>query len=284
MQNRKYKLIGFSRHPEHVANVMVLATGKQLSIPLTEIFNSTVAEDLSPIETKEICRKLYSAEGFQGAYDIQDRKESYWITFAVIATILSAVFILSNITGVKPIEIANSGFIVPFAIFLYPISFILVDILNEFYGLRMARAAILLSTVTNAFLLLMLNLSGYAPTISDWQAVNESYQSIIHSINSVFLASMIAYFVSENVNAYLLQKIKQLTNGRRLVVRVFFSTFFASLIDSAIFIYLAFSHILSPTVLWSMFICQVVVKSIYAIVGVGPIYGARALFNKYINR
>ncbi|MEI8633957.1 queuosine precursor transporter [Vibrio sp. PP-XX7] len=166
--------------------------------------------------------------------------------------------------------------------FLYPLSFVLVDVLNEFYGLRMARVSIVLSTLTNTFLLMMLNLSSYTPTISEWEMTNQSCQSIVNSINSVFLASMIAYFLSENVNAYLLQKIKQLTNGEWLIVRVFFSTFFASLIDSAIFIYLAFKDILSTDVLISMFVCQVIVKTVYAFVGIGPIYTARALFNKYI--
>ncbi|SHO54501.1 queuosine precursor transporter [Vibrio quintilis] len=282
MHNKKYKLIGFSKHPEQVANVMVLATGKQLSIPLAEIFNTTVADDLNHTETKEVCRKLYSSKGFKGAYEIKERKEIYWITFAMITTMLSALFTLSNISGVKPIEV-GSGFVVPFAIFLYPISFVLVDILNEFYGLRMARTAIVLSTVINICFLMLLNLSRYAPTISEWETMNESYKLIVDGINSVFVASILSYFISENINAYLLQKIKLLTNGERLIIRVFFSTFFASLFDSAIFVYLAFHSVLSTSVMFNMFLCQVLVKSVYAIAGIGPIYGVRKIFNKYIN-
>ncbi len=260
---------------------MILASGKHASYPLEDILNTEVADDLSPREIKEICRKLYTPKGFQGSYDIKDRKESYWLTFTVIIAILSAVFTLSNITGVKPIQLSD-GFIIPFAIFLYPISFILVDMLNEFYGLRYARMAILISTVINALMLIVLNFSSYAPTITGWDTMNQSYKVIVHSINSVFLASMLSYFVSENVNAYLLQKIKYLTNAKLLFVRVFFSTFFASIIDSAIFIFMAFSGVLSHDVLMSMFICQVIVKTTYAIFGIGPIYFCRSLFTKYI--
>lgn len=278
MANEKYKLIGFKNRD---ANLMVLASGKHVSYPLDDILNTEVADDLSPAEVKEICRKLYAQKGFQGAYDIKERKESYWITFTVIVAILSAVFTLSNITGIKPIHISGS-FIVPFAIFLYPVSFILVDILNEFYGLRYARIAIVISTVVNALLLATINLSSYAPTISAWSTMNESYKSVVLSINAVFLASMLAYFVSENVNAYLLQKIKHLTESKWLFVRVFLSTFFASLIDSAIFIFMAFSGVLSHDILISMFICQVIVKILYAVIGIGPIYLCRSLFNKYI--
>lgn len=176
----------------------------------------------------------------------------------------------------------GDGFIVPFAIFLYPVSFILVDILNEFYGLRYARMAIVISALINALLLVILNFSSYAPTIDGWGAMNKSYETIVHSINSVFMASMLSYFISENVNAYLLHKIKQLTQSKWLFIRVFCSTFFASLIDSALFIFIAFSGVLDHEILVTMFVCQVIVKTLYAVFGIGPIYAARALFNRYI--
>lgn len=51
---------------------------------------------------------------------------------------LSVIYIFSTLCGVKPIQIPVLNLITPPAIFIYPLTFILVDILNEFYGLRLA--------------------------------------------------------------------------------------------------------------------------------------------------
>ncbi len=130
--------------------------------------------------------------------------------------------------------------IVPSAIFFYPISFILVDILNEFYGLRLARNSILLSTLVNVLFVFLLYLSTLVPSIDSWIGLNIEYGNIINSITSVFFASIISYYVSENINAYTLNKIKELTNSKWLVLRVLVSTTLAAIIDSILFILIAF--------------------------------------------
>ncbi|WP_320204279.1 queuosine precursor transporter [Vibrio campbellii] len=150
--------------------------------------------------------------------------------------------LLSNIVGIKPILLSFLSFemIVPSAIFFYPISFILVDILNEFYGLRLARNSILLSTLVNVLFVFLLYLSTLVPSIDSWIGLNIEYGNIINSITSVFFASIISYYVSENINAYTLNKIKELTNSKWLVLRVLVSTTLAAIIDSILFILIAF--------------------------------------------
>ncbi|WP_099607898.1 queuosine precursor transporter [Vibrio coralliilyticus] len=283
MFNKKYKLIGFNGAPEMMASVMIRGTGKVVNMPAKDLISSEVADDLNRNELVEVCKKVYSKSSFEGAYELEDRHESYWMSYSFLVLCLCSLFTLSNITGIKPVEIFNTGLIVPAAIFLYPISFIFVDILNEYFGLKLARKAIIQSTVVNAGILVLLYLSTTIPSIDPWQAMDEQYTSLVTSMTSVFLASLSSYFISENINAYVLNKIKIATQSRWLAIRVIASTSIASVVDSALFISIAFFNVLPNDVLFVMFLSQVTIKILYALFSVAPIYFARKLFSRIIN-
>ncbi|MCC2520899.1 precorrin-3B C(17)-methyltransferase [Vibrio coralliilyticus] len=283
MFNKKYKLIGFNGAPEMMASVMIRGTGKVVNMPAKDLISSEVADDLNRNELVEVCKKVYSKSSFEGAYELEDRHESYWMSYSFLVLCLCSLFTLSNITGIKPVEIFNTGLIVPAAIFLYPISFIFVDILNEYFGLKLARKAIIQSTVVNAGILVLLYLSTTIPSIGPWQTMDEQYTSLVTSMTSVFLASLSSYFISENINAYVLNKIKIATQSRWLAIRVIASTSIASVVDSALFISIAFFNVLPNDVLFVMFLSQVTIKILYALFSVAPIYFARKLFSRLIN-
>ncbi|WP_340613512.1 queuosine precursor transporter [Xenorhabdus thailandensis] len=281
--NQKYKLLGFSRSSDSIrANIMILSTGKSISIPLRELESSQISEDLNRNELREIYRRIYGDADTVTAYDLTDRHERSWFAYLVIALSLAAIYIFCTITGIKPISIPYINMIIPSAIFFYPFTFILVDILNEFYGLRLARKAILFSFIANILFVLCLILTAALPGLKEWE-LEGAYTEIVHSIAAVLVASSIAYIVSENVNSWLLCKIKELTNSRYLFIRIITSTTVASALDSIIFCTLAFYNTLDSDTIKSIIFSQFIVKMAYAIVGVGPIYGVRALFRKYIN-
>lgn len=281
-RNQKFKLLGFTRHGTIAANVMVLATGKTISMGLNELADSEISEDLSRHELQALYRKLYGNNQQQTAYELSDRHERSWYAYLIITVALSVIYIFSTLSGVKPIHIPVLNLITPPAIFIYPLTFILVDILNEFYGLRLARRTIIISFMANLIFVLGVWVTTLVPAIPQW-GYSETYNGIVHSIMAVLVASSAAYLISEHVNTYLLCKIKELTNSRYLFVRVITSTVVASAIDSVVFCTLAFYNVLSWDIIKTMILSQFTIKVLYALVGVGPIYAARSLFNRYIN-
>ncbi|CAI0797946.1 queuosine precursor transporter [Serratia ficaria] len=280
--NQKFKLLGFTRHGTIAANVMVLATGKTITMGLNELADSEISEDLSRHELQALYRKLYGNNQQQTAYELSDRHERSWYAYLIITVALSVIYIFSTLCGVKPVQIPVLNLITPPAIFIYPLTFILVDILNEFYGLRLARRTIIISFMANLIFVLGVWVTTLVPAIPQWE-YSETYNGIVHSIMAVLVASSAAYLISENVNSYLLCKIKELTNSRYLFVRVITSTVVASAIDSVVFCTLAFYNVLSWDIIKTMILSQFMIKVVYALVGVGPIYAARSLFNRYIN-
>jgi len=281
--NQIYKLLGFSRSFDAVrANVMILSTGKRVSIPLSELETSEISEDLNRNELREVYRRMYAGENTVTAYDMKDRRDRSWFAYMIIALSLSVIYIFCTVTGVKPVNIPWLHMIVPPAVFLYPLTFILVDILNEFYGLRLARRAIIFSFIANILFVLGLMVTAALPGLQEWR-LGAAWSEIVDSIAAVLIASSMAYIVSENVNSWLLCKIKALMQSRYLFVRVIASSTVAAALDSIIFCTLAFYNTLSADVIKSIIISQFLIKMVYAIAGTGPIYGTRALFRKYIS-
>ncbi len=280
--NKKYKLLGFNRSKVITANIMVLATGKHLNIGLQELESSEIADDLNRNELKALYRRFYGDKNTVTSYELGDRNERSWYAYLIISVALAVIYILSTVSGVKPIHIPIINFVVPPAILFYPLSFIFVDIINEFYGLRMARRTIFISFVSNTLFVTGLWLTSLLPGLAEWE-LNAPYSEFVHSIIAVLFASSAAWLISENINAVILCKIRELTNSRYLFIRVITSNVIASAIDSVIFCTLAFYNILSADTIKTMIISQFIIKLGYALIGVGPIYGVRALFRKYIN-
>ena len=278
--NSRYKLLGFDNHKSRVI-VMVVATGKVIKVKLSELTSSEVMDNFNPVEVKTIHKKLYAQEGSVTAYDFKDRHERSWMIYVVLNLLLFTLYIFTSIAATKPIFLEWPGIVVTPGAFLYPLTFLIVDVLNESYGLRLARRAIFFAFVSNALIIAMLSVTTYLPGLADWK-LDEPYNQVIGHLSSVLIASLISFLVSEYVNTYLLCKIKELTNSRFLFLRVFLSTFIAVIIDSFLFCFLAFYGVMETSVILDMIVIQILIKVSFAFFNVFPAYGMRALLNKYM--
>ncbi|AMB84401.1 hypothetical protein AWM79_03410 [Pseudomonas agarici] len=275
----KYKLLGFESG-RRFAVIMIISTGKVIKIKLSELLKSEIIDNLSKSEIKNIYRRFYSSEKISTVYEVNDRHETSWMIYTALNLLLFTLYIFTNLAATKPIYVERLDIIVTPGIFLYPLTFLIVDLLNESYGLKLARRAILLAFAGNALIILLLSASTYLPGLPGWK-LDSPYNEIITHVSSVLLASSVSFLFSEYVNSYLLCKIKELTNSRFLFLRVFLSTLFAVIIDSILFSYIAFYGSMQNSDIVSMIYVQVIIKIFFAFFNILPAYGARSLFKKY---
>lgn len=280
LSNGKYKLLGFESG-KSLAVVMVVSTGKVIKIKLAELLKSEVIDNFSRVEVKEVYRKFYSGGGALTAYEISDRHERSWMTYVALNLALFALYVFTNVAAAKLIYIEYFDVVVTPGVFLYPLTFLIVDLLNESYGLKLARRAIYFAFASNAFILLALSAASHLPGLPGWK-LDGPYGEVVGHVTSVLIASSISFLFSEYVNSYLLCRIKELTNSRFLFLRVFFSTFFAVIIDSFIFCFIAFYGVMENGKILDMVYIQIVIKMCFAVFNVLPAYGARSLFRKYV--
>lgn len=185
-------------------------------------------------------------------------RHSNW--FLLVAALFVTSLIVSNIIAVKLIDVA--GMILPAAIAIFPISYILGDVLTEVYGFARARQVIWLGFLCNLFAVIAISIGGLLPAAGFWGG-QEAYDAILGAVPRILAASFVAYLVGELVNAYVLARLKVAMEGRHLWVRTISSTLAGQLLDSAIFITIAFAGIMPVEVLLGAIVTQWLVKSAY---------------------
>jgi uncharacterized integral membrane protein (TIGR00697 family) len=189
--------------------------------------------------------------------------------FPTLTGFFVTCLVVSNIIAIKPIAVGP--FFLPSAIIVFPVSYILADILTEVYGYRLARQAIWVGFACNALSVGAIYLSILMHPAPFWTLAHfsspeksqEAYAAIFGFVPRLLLASFIAYLVGEFLNAFVMAKIKVAMQGRHLWVRTISSTLVGQMADSAIFITLAFYGILPSIVLVNMIGMQWLTKSLY---------------------
>ena len=260
---------------------MVLATGKTITMGLNELADSEISEDLSRHELQALYRKLYGDNKQKPptssaiATNAPVRLPDYYRGAQRDLYFLNAVRRQADPNPGAESHHATGDLHLPAHVHSggHPqrILWITAGPAHDYhlvYRQPDLRPGVWVTTLV--------------PSIPQWE-YSETYNGIVHSIMAVLVASSAAYLISENVNSYLLCKIKELTNSRYLFVRVITSTVVASAIDSVVFCTLAFYNVLSWDIIKTMILSQFLIKVVYALLGVGPIYATRSLFNRYIN-
>ncbi|MEB0224880.1 queuosine precursor transporter [Pseudomonas sp. 5S1] len=279
-ENSRYKLLGFENN-KNLAVIMVISTGKVVRVKLGELLKSDILDNLSKTEIKDIYRKFYSGGAALTAYEVNDRHERSWLTYVVLNLFLFALYIFTNVAATKLVYLERFDVVVTPGVFLYPLTFLIVDLLNESYGFKLARKAILFAFASNALIIILLSFTSYLPGLAGWK-LDAPFSEVMTHVSSVLIASSISFLFSEYLNSCLLCKIKELTNSRFLFLRVFLSTFFAVIIDSFIFCSIAFYGEMQSVEILSIIYIQITIKMCFAVFNILPAYGARYLFKKYI--
>ncbi|MFH1016071.1 MAG: queuosine precursor transporter [Chloroflexota bacterium] len=154
-----------------------------------------------------------------------------------ITTIFVTCLITANVIAVKVVSIGP--FIVPAAIFVFPLSYIFGDVLTEVYGYRWARKVIWLGFLCNVIFVFFAWVGQILPSAPFWQG-QEAYAQILGYTPRLLGASFLGYLAGEFTNSFILAKMKVLTGGRFLWSRTISSTIVGQGLDTAIFITLAF--------------------------------------------
>jgi queuosine precursor transporter len=187
-------------------------------------------------------------------------REGYSQWFVVIVAIFITCLITANITAVKLVNIF--GLILPAGVIVFPISYIVGDVLTEVYGFRMARRVIWLGFICNLIAVLAIWLAGIMPAAPFWKG-QEAYDTILGYTPRLLAASFLAYLIGEFANSIVLARMKVATNGRWLWSRTIGSTLVGQGLDSLVFVLVAFFGTIPLAGLIAAIIAQWLFKSIY---------------------
>lgn len=180
--------------------------------------------------------------------------------FVVVTAIFVTCLITANIIVVKQINIGD--LILPAAIIIFPLSYIIGDVLTEVYGYRQARRVIWLGFLCNLVAVLAIWIAQILPPASVFEA-QSAYERILGSTPRFLLASFVAYLTGEFTNSFVLSRMKIMTKGRWLWSRTIGSTLVGQGVDTVVVLTIAFAGVLPFSVLGIMIVSHWLVKVVY---------------------
>jgi hypothetical protein len=159
--------------------------------------------------------------------------------FVAVAAFFVTTLVVSNIVAVKLVEV--SGQVFPAGLVIFPLSYLLGDVLTEVYGFRAARAVIWLGFACSLLAVAAIQAAIHLPPAGFWSDNQGAYELTLGTTWRIFLASLAAYLVGEFANATVLARMKVATRGRWLWSRTIGSTVVGQGLDSLIFVTVAFA-------------------------------------------
>lgn len=208
-----------------------------------------------------------------------NRKVSWWLLS--LSALFCVSLVASNIAAGK-MYAAPFGIVLPAAVWLFPIVYIIGDVIPEVYGLQAARRVIWLGFGLNAFAVLFFYICLRLPFPGFWEN-QASFESVLGFTPRLLLASFVGYLAGTNINAWVLVLIKRLTKSRWLWLRTIGSTICGETVDSALFISIAFIGVIPAAEIPAMILWQATFKTAYEIVATPLTYWAVSRFKKTEN-
>jgi len=196
---------------------------------------------------------------------------------ALIAAFVTLV-IIANISAAKTItfDLGFATFFAPGGVLVFAVTFLLTDMVNERFGRQETQRMIYLALLSQVALVAFTYLVIHA-TPAPFFTNQTAFEAVLSSVPRIALAGLITFLVSETLDAYLFQWFKALTQGEHLWVRNAFSSLPAMLVDSALFVTLAFYGVMP---ILPLIIGLTVVKWVVGIIDIPFMYLSRRILQK----
>ncbi|MBI4609005.1 MAG: queuosine precursor transporter [Candidatus Rokubacteria bacterium] len=193
--------------------------------------------------------------------------------FVTVAALFIACLLTANTMASKLIVLG--GLVLSAAIVIFPLSYVVGDVLTEVWGYGAARRVIWLGFACNAVMVVAIWLGGALPAAPFWKG-QPAYDEILGTTPRILAASFLAYLAGEFANAYVLARLKILTRGRWLWTRTIGSTVVGQALDTVVFVTLAFAGTVPGAVLTGLIAGQWAVKVAYEAAATPLTYAAVA--------
>lgn len=182
--------------------------------------------------------------------------------YQILTGVFVACLLVSNVLAAKTFTLGSV--ILPTAVIIFPIVYIVNDVLAEIYGFRKARNIILLGFVLNAFAVAAYSIAILLPAPDFAADGAAAFATVLGSTWRLLLASFAAYLVGSFVNAFVMVRMKERLQ-KQLMLRCVLSTLIGEGLDALIFISIAFAGTMPLTDLLIMIIAQAMFKTVFEI-------------------
>ena len=180
------------------------------------------------------------------------------------------LLILSNILAVKLFSF-GSWIVLPAAVIVYVFTYPILDVITEVYGKKAAQRTVLTGFLTQLFAIIFIWIAIQLPAAPYYEH-QQSFETIFTAGFRVTIASLTAYLVSQNLDVMIFNKLKSRHGDKKLWIRNNASTMASQLVDTTIFITIAFYGIMPLGALLTLIATQYLFKFMVAILDTPVVY------------
>ncbi|MBI2374442.1 MAG: queuosine precursor transporter [Deltaproteobacteria bacterium] len=216
-----------------------------------------------------------------------NRLRLYLVLMAAFVTAL----VVGDIIGGKLTQVVLFGhpFTISVGMIPFPLTFLLTDLLNEFYGSRAARNVTWIGFGMALFTFSIISVAVLIPFApftfaGDWGGINQrSFDNVFAGAQRIFFASMVAYLIGQLVDIGVFHALKTATQNRQLWLRATGSTAVSQALDTIVIQTLAWAGTLPISEIANIAVSSYVVKLAVAI-GLTPlIYAGHVLLERWLS-
>jgi uncharacterized integral membrane protein (TIGR00697 family) len=159
--------------------------------------------------------------------------------FTTLAALFVTCLLVADLTGSKLWTIDGVSHSV--GMLSFPVTFLLTDLMNEYYGPRAARWVTYLGLAMSALTFGLLRLGSAMPVASFSPVSQQAYDAVFGAAQSMFVASLTAYLIGQLIDIWVFHALRRLTRGKLLWLRATGSTVVSQWFDSLVVTFIAFS-------------------------------------------
>lgn len=168
---------------------------------------------------------------------MKNQKERFSL-LPVLMAISTGAMLISNMIAGKQFEVC--GIVLPCAVVVFPITYILSDVFSEVYGYKWSRCSAWVAFGMNLFAVAAFQMTIALPGVP-WFEAQEAFEIVLGNTPRILTASLLSYMIGDFANDFVFRLMKAAdTENKRFGLRAVVSSFFGEFTDSAIFIPFAF--------------------------------------------
>lgn len=171
--------------------------------------------------------------------------------YATISALFVGILLISNVVAVKPIAFGTVTFgalslplVFDGGVFLFPLAYVLGDVLAEVYGLKATRRTIFTAFALAALASITILTVQLSPPADGWEN-QEAFAAVLGFVPRIVIASLTGFLAGQLLNAWVMDLMHRRTAGRFLRSRLIVSTLVGELADTLLFCTIAFAGVIT---------------------------------------
>ena len=199
-----------------------------------------------------------------------------------VTALFVTLYLVSNVMAVKVISIFGL-FYFDAGTITFPFAYMLGDVLTEMWGFKTAKKVIWMTFFCNILMVICTQIGVWLPSPDYLDETAQAYNHIFTYVPRIVIASLTGFLLGELSNAWLMEKIKEKTKGKKLWVRTIGSSAVAYWFDSLPFVLIAFLGVVTTHDLLMMILFQYGAKLlIESVFGTPMAYATIHALERYI--